>query len=145
MSSIDFNSRPSLQAVVDKYDSMLERMKTELSAAFDGVQWTEFQQGTSIDVAVPGAPGQAVNYSSAAWVAELPLQGADRDKALQILSKVGADYGFAAPQTMQSNESHIEVTGSDALGARYELSSGSKTTLSYLSGLHLAQKLKSAD
>lgn len=143
VSSIDFSSRPSLQSVVEKYDSMLQEMKSELSKVFPAASWSEFQQGTSIDVDVPGAPGQVVNYSSAAWVAELALRGDDRGKALKVLEEVGTRFGFAAPQTVKSADDHLEVTGTDQLGARYEFSSGAKTTLSYLTGLHLAEKLNS--
>ncbi|NYE94716.1 hypothetical protein FHU41_000937 [Psychromicrobium silvestre] len=142
MTSLDFTSRPSLQSVVDQYDSMLKELETELSKAFADAQWREFQQGTSIEVEVPHAPGPVVNYSSAAWTTELSLRGADREKALSILSETGEKYGFAAPETLQNSDDHWEVTGTDQWGARYEFSSGKNTVLSYLTGLHLEQELR---
>lgn len=143
VSSIDFGARPSLQTVVKKYDSMLSEMKSELSKNFAGIGWSEFQQGASINVDVPGAPGQAVNYSSAAWVAELALRGDDRTKALKVLEEVGARFGFAAPQIVKDADDHLEVIGTDQLGAHYEFSSGAKTTLSYVTGIHLAEEVGS--
>lgn len=136
---VDFGSRPTLSAAIEKYDSMLEEMKSEVSSSFGGVDWTEFQQGATIDVDTPRESAAVVNYSSAAWEANLAVRGDERDEALRVLDRVGSKYGFDDPQIVQESEDHFEVTGTDSLGAHYEFSSGNKTTLAYVTGLHLKE------
>lgn len=133
-------ARPSLEAVVARYEQMQATIRDRLDAELGPFDWRIVREGDEGTCAgtFPGMGGVTRNLPP--WGFDAGIPDADWPRAEQIITETVTEYGFETPTLQIDEPGRHKTTAADVeLGAQFDFGTQVNTTMQVTTGCHLRQ------
>jgi len=128
--------RPSLEDQVERLTTMRDEMRSQLAAELKLTSWKGMGDENAAGCEdFPGVGGQTRFLE--ALLLDSGVPDAQWQDAVQVLARVGARYGFGAPDTVLDTAGRHEVVLKGQYGSLVRFGTQAKATLAVETGCHL--------